>query len=362
MKTTLLRFAALGIFALAFIGIAFASPLAHSNPNGAIAFAAVMVWASMALLSPARPGFLFAITVPNGLLLDKILNTAVKALARRLLPLSAFSTVYRDVVLSGTDQVQVPFIPLQQAASQNFAYADGYKTGDGVLQTRPIQINRRKYQALGITSYQLARQPILELEEILAAKANQLAEDIIADIFSQVTPANFPNIAYTGNPSGMDSNTLAAINKAVSDLQWPDEGRSLVVNTAVDMYLLEDNSIKNAMAFGDRNPIGEGKIPRILGFDYFKAPVLPNNGVNLTGFAALRYGLLTAFSPIPPTEAVKSVMVDYRQATHEATGLTLEYRLFGSAQGDVETHIIECNYGSGLGDIAQIAPIISQAQ
>lgn len=361
MKTSFLRFLSLGLFALLFLSLAFATPFAHKNPAGALAAAALVTWLAMATLSRTNPGKLCAIAVPDGLKLDKILNTSIKALARRLLPLSAFSTVYRDVVLQGTDQVQVPFIPLQQAASKDFVQADGYTSnGDANLLTKPVTINKRKYQILEITSYQLARQPIIELEEIILAQVNQLAEDVIADLFSLVTPANFPTIGFTGDPSTMDSNSLAAIRKVCVDNMWPDLGRSLVVNSSVDMFMLEDNAVKNAMAFGDRDPIGEGKIKRVLGFDYFPAAVLPTNGVNLTAFAALKYGLLCAFSPIPPTPAVKSVMVDYRTATHEMTGLTLEYRLFGSAQGDKETHIMEVNYGGNLGDPKQILPIVSQ--
>jgi hypothetical protein len=274
--------------------------------------------------------------------------------------LLAFSTVFRDVPLLGTDTVQVPFVPLQQVASQNFNYGAGYGTGNGTLLSKPVVVNKRKYQILGITSYQLARQPILELEEIIIAQANQLAEDVIADVFSCVTPGNFNSGIFTAAANAMDSNSLAQIRKILNDLMWPDEGRSLVVNSTADMYLLEDNSVKNAMAFGDRDPIAEGKIRRILGLDYYMAPVLPNNNVFLQGFAALKYAVLTAFAPIPPTPAVRSVMVDYRTATHEQTGLTLEYRAYGSASGDIETHIIECNYGSGLGDINQLIPITTQ--
>jgi hypothetical protein len=320
---------------------------------------AVALWMGCLAISEVQSPYMAAVSVPSGLKLDRILNTAVIALQRRLLPLMAFSTVFRDVVLSGTDTVQVPFVPLQQVASTDFVQATGYVAGDGTLLTKPIVVNKRKYQTLSITSYQLARNPIIELEQIIIAKVNQLAEDVIADIFTQVTPTNFPTVAFTGASSTFDSDSIVACRKSATDAMWPETDRSIVLNTTYDAAALQDNSIKNAFAFGDRNPIGEGLIRRILGFDYFPAPVLPGNAVNLVGFTALKYALLTAFSPIEPTPAVRSVMVDYRQATHEQTGLTLEYRLFGSAQGDVEQHIIEVNYGSGLGDPAQLQPIVS---
>lgn len=357
-KNLTLRAMSIGIFVMLFALLAFHSPIARAGNCAAITAAALIVWSLMALLSVRRPDTLCAIAIPDGLKLDRILNTALIALKRKLLPLAAFSTIYRDVMLQGTDIVQVPFVPLQQNASKDFNYNDGYQSDDGTLLTKPISVNKRKYQALEVTSYQLARNPILELEQIMVKKAEQLAEDIIADIFSLFTAANFGAAAYTGASNIFDLDSVLAIRKACVNAMWPESGRSLILNSEYDAAALADRSILQSFSYGDSQPIQEGRIPRLVGFDYLSAPVFPTNGENLVGLAALTYAILVAFSPIEPAPAVRALMVDYRSATAD-NGLTLEYRNFGTAYGDKEMHVIECNYGYGLGDTAQAKRVTS---
>jgi hypothetical protein len=342
--------------------LAFASPLAQASPAAGVVVGVGLVFGGLQLISDVRFSGLAAISVPSALKLDQILQgAAIKALKRQLIPLLALSTVFRDVPLKGTDQVQVPFIPLAGNASIDFDYDVGYEAGNGTLQTIPIQITKRKYQTLGITSYQLARQPILELEEIIVKMVEKLAEDVITDIFSQVTPTGFPGQLVTLASGSWDSDTIGdTLRQAASALMWPKMGRSLITSPAVDGALFTDSAFKAAYAYGENSVIKDGELPRAFGFNYASAPVFPDNGVNLNAFAALKYAILTAFAPIPPTRAVRSVMVDYRTATDAETGLTLEYRLFGSAQGDTETHTIEVNYGSAIGDPAQLIPCVSE--
>ena len=355
MKHTL-RFFSVSVFLLVAAILAFASPLAQASPTAGLLAGAGLCFGALHLVSDVRFSGFCAISVPSALKLDQILQgAAIRALKRRLLPLLALSTVFRDVPLRGTDTVQVPFIPLVGNASIDFDPDVGYENGDGTLQTLPVVINKRKYQPLAITSYQLARQPILELEEIIVKMVEKLAEDVIADIFSVVTNANYGAAGVVLASASWDSDTIGeTLRKAANDAMWPISGRSLITNNSVDAALMTDTSFKAAYAYGDNSVVKEGLLPRTFGFDYANAPVFPDNGENLNAIAALRYAILTAFAPIPPTPAVRSVMVDYRTATDADTGLTLEYRLFGSAQADQELHTIEVNYGSGVGDKAQL--------
>lgn len=353
-----LRLAVIAIFLAVAGAMAFASPLARGNPGAALFAAALFLWGASMAINDVRTGMCRIITVPAGLKLDRILNTALIALRRQLLPLSAFSTAYRDLPLQGTDTIQVPFVPLQQAASVDFDQDNGYEDGDATLDVRPVVINKRKYQTLTFTSAQLARQPILELEQLIVAKANQLAEDVITDIFSAVTNAKFGAAAFTGAASSFDSDDVVDIRKVCNDAMWPKSGRSLVVNNLMDSYLFKDNDVKLAYAVGDNKTIRDGEIGRLLGFNYFDAPVLPDNGENLLGFAALPYALLIGFAPVQPAPEVLALMTDYRSVSDD-NGLTLEYRAFGSPKGDKVTRIIECNYGYDKGDAAQLKRLVS---
>lgn len=345
---------------LAFLAVyATQTPLAKADPSGAIVATAILAVGVSWLFNDVRSPILRAITVPAGLKLDKILANAVKALKRKLLVLSAFSTVYRDVMLQGTDIVQVPFVPLDAGDSLDFDADVGYETGDGTLETRPVTVNKRKYQVLAVTGAQLARQPVLMLEEIFMRKVEKLAEDVLADIFAPVTAANFGAASFTGAASTFDIDGVLAIREACVNAMWPETGRALTLNPAFDTAALSDRDILNALNFGSNAPVQEGRIPRVAGFDYHAAPVLPANGENLAGFASLPSAILTAFSPIEPPPGVRKLMLDYRAASDEETGLTLEFRQMADPFHDTDYHIVEVNYGSGLGDAAQLKRIVT---
>lgn len=343
------------VIAIAFVAFfSFASPFAKANPLGALVATAFMAWGVSLALNDVRSPILRAISVPDGLKLDKILNTALIAFKRKLLPLSMFSQAFNDVPLQGTDTMQVPFVPLQQTSSLDFDYDVGYEDGDGTLLSKPVTINKRKYQPLAITGYQLARMPVIKLEEIMVKKAEQLAEDIITDIFSLVLAANFGAAAVTLAAASWDSDTIGSVlRKAATDAMWPESGRGLIVNTAVDSALLGDNAVKNAMAYGENSVIKEGKLPRISGFDYAVAPVFPGNGENLIALICMKWALLIGFSPIAPPPGVRKIMIDYRTMSDD-NGLTLEFRQLADARHDTDYHILECNYGYNLGDTAQL--------
>ena len=358
MNIRTLRNVIIGLFLTLVVWMGTASPLAKREPAVAVLFAGATFLTASWAVAP-RTAKMYAITADSALKLDKILTTALVALKRVILPLRAFSVVFKDVPLNGTDIVQVPFIPLEAAASTDFDQDDGYITGDGSVNARPVTINKRKYQALGITGRQLAREPVLEIEKILVKKAEKLGEDVIADIFSAVTLANFGAAVFTGAASAFDSDDITDIRTACADAMWPEMGRSLVLNTSYDGHLMKDSAIKNALNFGGSEAIREGRIPQILGFGYHAAPVLPGNSENLVGFAALESAVLAAFAPIAPPPSTRALMTDYRSVSDEETGLTIEFRNFGNPQGDEDSYIIEVNYGYGKGDAAQLKRLVS---
>ena len=121
---------------------------------------------------------------------DLILDNALIAFKQILMPLAMFSTAFYDLPLQGTDTVQVPYYPLETATSRD--YNGSYVMGDGTsTQAKPIVINKRKYQPLSFTSAELRRQPRFDPELLGMLKGRKLAEDVLVDILSVVTNANF---------------------------------------------------------------------------------------------------------------------------------------------------------------------------
>ena len=307
--------------------------------------------AGMNLLQGSRFGTLGAASnqIDSDLQLDTILDAALEAFKTVILPLRAFSTVFNDVVLNGTDKVNVEYYPLTASPSRDFKgkyIFDGTETN-----ARDVTINKRKYQSLSLSSRDLARQPRLKPEKLGAKKGLRLAADVLSDILSVVTTSNFGAPIYTGPASSFDVDVVADIKAALTKANWPQFGRGLIVNADYDNALFKDNALLLAYASGDGGEqLRSGIVRPFAGFDdYVGTPFLPANGQNIVGMAVHESAILTAFSPIQPAPNVMKNLADYRKVTDEESGLTLEYRAWGDPGADVDKAVIECNYGYAVG-------------
>jgi len=295
-----------------------------------------------------------ALTASASLKLDKVLNMVLVAFKRRLAPITQFSTRFQAGELPRDHYLQVPFIPLEQLASKDFDKTVGYQTADFNIETRQIPVNRRKYQALQFTTADLLGLPAEVLAEAMIAKADKLAADVTADIFSLITEANFGAAALSAADGVFDADSLADLSVACGTANWPTVGRQVIIDEAWGRQLLKDPALRNAQASGSTATLREGTIGRVSGFDVTGVPNLPDNGQLLKGIAAYKYGILVASAPMEPTAEVKRLLTDYRLATDEQTGLTLVYRSWGDADMDVAKKVIEIGYGFDKGDANQI--------
>jgi hypothetical protein len=75
---------------------------------------------------------------------------------------------------------------------------------------------------------------------------------------------------------------------------------------------------------------------------------------NIGGIATTKSGLLVGFASVPPTAAIRQQLFDYQELRDDETGLILQYYHFADADTDEEVQTIECHYGWGLGDTAQL--------
>lgn len=292
-----------------------------------------------------------------------LLQDVVRAFAKRLYPLKQFSTVFSNVPLSregGLDQVAVPYYALDASSSTDFVAANGYDTfGNTTTSSRKISINKRKYQGMTWDSSTLRRQPYFDIARLGGLKAEKLAVDIWTDVLSVVTNANYSTAAYTGAASTFDSDVVADLKKVAGQAQWPMSGRSLFIDSAYDANLLKDAAIKNSLAFGGSEPVRQGQIPNLFGFDYIENPNIPGNSENLVGFISFASAILIATAPVEPAPEVRAVMSAYEVVTDDATGISLEYRRWGSASLDTAYETIEANYGYLTGEAAALKRIVS---
>jgi hypothetical protein len=207
----------LALLTLAFCLILFARGGAAAIPLAlGVAFVAMAAIASPAAILRGQLGAApDTVDVASELNLSVILDSALETFKRTILPLTVFSTVFRDIVLQGTDKVEVPYYPLQGIKSKDFNGTYDFSTGAGLkTDVRELTIDQRKYQPLAMTSSQIARLPQLGAIDVGRLKGEKLAFDVIQDVLGLVTAANFPSVAFTGAASTFDSDDVVDIRTA----------------------------------------------------------------------------------------------------------------------------------------------------
>jgi len=295
-------------------------------------------------------------TIATGLKLDLLAEAALTAFKARLLPLRLFSTSFVGVELQGTDVVRVPYYPLATATSKDFNGSYVHDAGTDT-QSKPVTVNKRKYQPLSFTSQELARQPLLNVQQHGMLRGQKLAEDVLADILSLVTLANFGAAALTTAAANFDFDDVFDLRTACNDAHWPIAGRGLILDTAYTGALLKDAATIDAisgLSLAEWNTL-----PVVNGFSIAETTLIPANGEHLVGMAVYPSAILVAMAPIPPAGRVADV-VDYRVYTDPDTGITLAAREWADANADTTKWTLECNYGYGLGETAAIKRIVSQ--
>lgn len=306
-------------------------------------------------------------TIATELKRQVILQDAIVDFRRRLLSLGQFSTVYQNVPLEGTNKVEVPFYDLDSVASISWNPSNGYNTGSNTTtDKREITIGYgasygdRLRVDLAFTSEEIARQPFLNIKQLLQLKIDKLAYDIVTDVLGIVTVANYGTAAVTKTAATFDSDDI--VNMKLACKTWPEMGRSLFLDSEYDAALLKDVSFKNWMNAASDSAIKEGRLyPRVVGFDYVEIPTIPTNSENLVGFAAWKSAILFATAPVPPVQEVRNAGTTYEIFVDDQTGIGFEYRTFGSNVLDTATHVVEVSYGFAKGNANALKAIRSAA-
>lgn len=322
---------------------------ASAGPGTAVFAALLVAFVLLAMFgSPRFRSMVRTSNVDANLNLNTILDAAIFAFRRAVLPLTAFSTVFRNVKLQGTDTVAVPFYPLVGGASTDFNGSYVFND-DNTTQGRTVVVNKRKYQPISVTSREISRLPQLNLENIGRIAGEKLAFDVCQDILSVFVNANYVNKKVL-SAANYDADAITDLRTVLGNANWPEAGRALIANPDMDGALLKDNSFRNAYAIGNAQAITTGRLPDVLGFKYAMSNAIPGNNENLIGLAVHPSAALVAFSPIEPTEEVRQRLTRYEIVTDELTGISIEFRQWGTASGDATRMIIESNYGYDKGD------------
>lgn len=191
----------------------------------------------------------------------------------------------------------------------------------------------------------------------LATTAANAVAGTAVDFTTAITAGVFSAAAYTGAATGFNVAGIGKLKKSAVDNNWPESNRSLVLNSSYDQYAMGDSGVLIAQNYGSNDAIREGRVPRVLGFDYYGGQYVPANSQSLGGFICLPSAILFGCAPIAPTPAVRSLLSAYEQFTIPELDIVITYREFANAQMDTDQTIVECSYGYTVGEPAALKRI-----
>lgn len=270
----------------------------------------------------------------------RIAQSALLPWMTELMPLSVFSTNFGPDSADKGDTVKVPVIGAPSASSD--FEGDYTLNSDSEASSVPVVLNRHKYKTVHLTAKEAATTAIPLLEKLVSTAAQQLAIDVLTDVFSEIKAANF-GAAVTGTtPETFSYRTVLAIREACNKVKMPRDRRSLVLNTSLNTALLADDIVSRSFITNLAQPgVVEARINRLAGFNVLETDCVPDNGENLAGFVAHPSAVAVAMRYQQP-------IANYDEAgavTDPTTGLTFGYLRYTDTAANRVFITLECLYG-----------------
>jgi len=271
----------------------------------------------------------------------KVAQSALKPFRAALTPISAFSTNFSPEPADKLDTIRVPVVG---AASASSDFAGNYTlNADSTVSVIPVQLNRHKFKTVHVTAREASETALNILETLVASAVKQLAQDVLQDIFSEITAANYgdPAIAALA-ANAFDYKKVLGVREKCSSVKMPITDRTLVLDGAYFTNLLADDVIAKSFYLPITQPgVVDAQIRRLGGFDIMETVILPENGEKLVGFASHPCGMAVAMRYLVP-------VAQYDEAgavTDPETGLTFGYLRYTETSSNRIFVTVECLYG-----------------
>ena len=285
----------------------------------------------------------------------RISQNALLPWMETLLPLSAFSTNFSPDAADKLDTVKVPVIGAPSASSD---YAGDYTANaDSEASSVAVTLDRHKYKTVHLTAKEAATTSIPLLEKLVTTAAQQLAIDVMSDIFTSITAANFGTPAIPAiSAEDFGYKTIIKIREACAAAKMSQDSRALVLDNSYFSALLADDIVaKSFITPLAQQGVVEAKVNRIAGFNVFETGCVPDNGENLVGFAAHPSSLAIAMRYLTP-------IANYDEAgavTDPVTGLTFGYLRYTDTKSNKVYITLEALYGFKVVRPAGLQRIVS---
>ncbi len=270
----------------------------------------------------------------------RISQAALLPWMTELMPLSVFSTNFGPDAADKGDTVKVPVIGAPSAAS-DFT-GDYTLNSDSEASSIPVVLNKHKFKTVHMTAKEAAVTAIPLLEKLVSTAAQQLAIDVLTDIFSAIKKNQFATAADVASAEDFSYKTVLKIREACNKAKMPKDGRSLVLNTSLNTALLADDIVSRSFITNLAQPgVVEARINRLAGFNVYETDCVPDNGENLAGFVTHPSAMAVAMRYLQP-------IANYDEAgavTDPVTGLTFGYLRYTDTTSNKVYITLECLYG-----------------
>ena len=288
---------------------------------------------------------------------DIVSQSALRGFNDTLLPLDVFATDYGGELTQGNTTVNVPVYDANSGAD---TYAGSYITGaGGSVSNIPVVVDVHKKKTASFTDTQFANTfpSAIKSEEFGYQMGAGLAANVLADILSLVTAANFGAAAYTDVVANFDSDDVVDIKTVCDAANMTKVMRGLVLSDAYYNALLKDTSIKDASSYGSSDGIVAGFIPNVAGFKTWQTGGVPANAENLVGFACIKSAIAVAMRYLQPQRPESYDAAN--ELSDPETGIVLGWRDHFDPNTGTRYMNLECNYGKAVGQAAGLKRIVS---
>ena len=276
----------------------------------------------------------------------KVAQKALTPFTANLMPVTSFSTNFGPQASDRGDTVRVPLIGAPSGSS-DFA-GDYTANADSTVTTMPVTLNRHKFKTVHVTAREASETAMDLLDTLVATASQQLAQDVLLDIMSVITLANFgaPGIAALAATS-FDYKKVLGLRETCGGAKMPASPRSLVLDAGYYTNLLADDVVAKSFNLNLSAPgVTEALIKRLAGFDLHETVVIPSDHAEkLVGFAAHPSAVAVAMRYLQP-------VAEYQQSgaiTDPQTGMTFGYLRFTDTRANKVFVTLECLYGFALG-------------
>lgn len=215
------------------------------------------------------------------------------------MPLSIFSTNFGPTSADKGDTVKVPVVG---APSPSSDFDGNYvKNIDSEASTIPVVLNKHKFKTVHMTAKEAATTAVPLLEKLVSTAAQQLAIDVLTDIFSAIKKNQFATATDVASAEDFSYKTVLKIREACNKAKMPKAGRSLVLNTSLNTALLADDIVSRSFITNLAQPgVVEARINRLAGLNVYETDCVPDNGENLAGFVTHPSAMVVAMRYLQP--------------------------------------------------------------